>query len=120
MTLPAVESYAAGNNLGSLNRSPRTIMTHKLFFARRFALWFCHAKHAFSTWFGPGNTALLGPEVRPETGPDVMETVANSPSDRRQVGRQKDPQRLALRERADARTSSSAHLGSQARAARGW
>src|SRR5258708_26975933 len=26
MTVPAVDSYAAGNNLGSLNRSPRTIM----------------------------------------------------------------------------------------------
>jgi hypothetical protein len=31
--------------------------------------------------------------MRAETAPDVMETVANSPSDRRQVGRQKDPHR---------------------------
>ncbi len=28
--------------------------------------------------------------MRAETAPDVMETVANSPSDRRQVGRQKE------------------------------
>jgi len=26
MTFPAADSYAAGNNFGSLNRSPRTIM----------------------------------------------------------------------------------------------
>src|SRR6266540_3422074 len=30
MTLPAVDSYAAGNNLGSLNRSPRTIMAQAM------------------------------------------------------------------------------------------
>ena len=49
-----------------------------------------------TTWLGPGNTALLGPEMRPETGLDVMEMVANSSSDRRQVGRQKDPQRSSV------------------------
>jgi hypothetical protein len=49
-----------------------------------------------STWLGPGNTALLGPEMRPETGLDVMEMVANSSSDRRQVGRQKDRQRSSV------------------------
>jgi len=35
--------------------------------------------------------------MRAETAPDVMETVANSPSDRRQVGWQKDPQRSSVR-----------------------
>jgi hypothetical protein len=30
MTLPATDSYAAGNNFGSLNRSPRTIMAHAM------------------------------------------------------------------------------------------
>jgi hypothetical protein len=49
-----------------------------------------------TTWLGPGNTALLGPEMRPETGLDVMEMVANSSSDRRQVGRQKDRQRSSV------------------------
>jgi hypothetical protein len=34
--------------------------------------------------------------MRPKTGPDVMEMVANSPSDRRQVGRQNDPQRSSV------------------------
>ena len=58
---------------------------------------FGYAKHMHSgIWWGPGNTALLGSEMRPETGPDVMETVANSPPDRRQVGRQKDPERYSV------------------------
>jgi hypothetical protein len=39
------------------------------FFCRRVHFSFTYAKHAFSTWLGPGNTALLGPEMRPETGP---------------------------------------------------
>jgi hypothetical protein len=52
------------------------------FFCRRLHFSFGYAKHTFSTWLGPGNTALLG-----------MEIVANSPSDRRQVGQQKHPQR---------------------------
>jgi hypothetical protein len=30
MTLPATDSYAAGNSFGSLNRSPRTIMAHAM------------------------------------------------------------------------------------------
>ena len=30
MTLPATDSYAAGNNFGSLNRSPRTMMAHAM------------------------------------------------------------------------------------------
>jgi hypothetical protein len=30
MTLPATDSYAAGNNFGSLNRSPRTIMAQAM------------------------------------------------------------------------------------------
>ena len=34
--------------------------------------------------------------MRLETGFDVMEMVANSSSDRRQVGRQKDPQRSSV------------------------
>jgi hypothetical protein len=35
--------------------------------------------------------------MRPETGPDVMEMVAISSSDRRQVGRQRDPQQSSVR-----------------------
>jgi hypothetical protein len=58
------------------------------FFCHRLHFSFAYVKHALSTWLGPGNTALLGPEI----GPTVMEIVANSPSDRRQVGQQKDPQ----------------------------
>jgi hypothetical protein len=30
MTLPATDSYAAGNNFGSLNRSPRTIIAQAM------------------------------------------------------------------------------------------
>jgi hypothetical protein len=30
MTLPTADSYAAGNNFGSLNRSPRTIMAQAM------------------------------------------------------------------------------------------
>jgi hypothetical protein len=63
---------------------------------RRFYFSFAYAKHAFSYWWGPGNTEFLGPEMRLETGFDVMEMVANSSSDRRQVGRQKDPQRSSV------------------------
>ena len=66
------------------------------FFCRRFYFSFAYAKHAFSYWWGPGNTEFLGPEMRLETGFDVMEMVANSSSDRRQVGRQKDPQRSSV------------------------
>jgi hypothetical protein len=49
------------------------------FFCRRFYFSFAYAKHAFSYWWGPGNTEFLGPEMRLETGFDVMEMVANHP-----------------------------------------
>jgi ribosomal protein L44E len=51
--------------------------------------------HSATLW-GPGNTALLGPEMRLETEPDMMEMVENSPSDRRQVERRKDPRRSSV------------------------
>jgi hypothetical protein len=43
------------------------------FFCRRLHFSFDYVKHAFRYWWGPGNTSLLGPEMRPETGPDVMD-----------------------------------------------
>ena len=70
--------------------------SRRRFFCRRFYFSFAYAKHAFSYWWGPANTELLGPERRLETGFDVMEMAANSSSDRRQVGRQKDPQRSSV------------------------
>jgi hypothetical protein len=66
------------------------------FFCRHLHLSFATRNMPSANLVGSGNIALSGSEMRPETGPGVMEMVANSPSDRRQVGRQKDPQRSSV------------------------
>jgi hypothetical protein len=75
---------------------PTPLRPASFFFAAVCTLVWPTRNMPSTTWLGPGNTALLGPEMRPETGLDVMEMVANSSSDRRQVGRQKDRQRSSV------------------------
>jgi hypothetical protein len=55
------------------------------------------AQHsAFSTWLEAGKYCICGARNAARNRANVMEIVANSSSDRRQVGRQKDPQRSSV------------------------
>src|SRR4051812_33061898 len=51
---------------------------------------------AFSTWLEAGKYCICGARNAARNRENVMEIVANSSSDRRQVGRQKDPQRSSV------------------------
>jgi hypothetical protein len=66
------------------------------FFCRRLHFSFAYAKHAFSYLVGARKYCTFGARnaARNRAGRDG--NVANSSSDRRQVGRQKDPQRSAV------------------------
>jgi hypothetical protein len=59
------------------------------FFCRRLHFSFAYAKHAFSTRLEAGKYCTFGARNAARNRADVMEIVASSPSDRRQVGQQR-------------------------------
>jgi hypothetical protein len=61
-----------------------------------FTLSFAYAKHAFQVPDESRKYCTFRARSAARNRADVMEIVANSPSDRRQVGRQKDPQRCSV------------------------
>jgi hypothetical protein len=81
----------SADGVGTNEIMRRTGKSKTAFAAPVFTLVLPTRKTCLSYGGAPKNTELLGPEMRLETWFEVMEMVAGSSSDRRQVGRQKDP-----------------------------